>query len=267
MADENLNQSADQTAQQAPTDAATPATPVVSSTTPSVGDVTITATDTAPAATAPTEAAPAPAAAPATKIPSFNFPPAATKPVAKQEVKPVQQAAVKPVTKPVVQQTAAPAAQVAAVDTAAIVAKAQAEASTTGKIILQQVADYMTAMAPRKMVSVDAGARFQVGLYRTITRMINTLDDDFDLVFTAVLRLFADNLDGVFHETHVFRFMEHVPLSKDEITAFQRLLNLFINVADPKGRAAGLKMTDFNKTLQLGLTDAGRSRVLTYFNK
>jgi hypothetical protein len=250
MAD-NDQQSNDQTAQQAPSDT--------------------TAQNAATQQQAPQQAPqeqPAPAA-PAAPTPT----PTAPAPVVKQPAAspvsatlPKPQPVTKPVTAPVPVKTA-PAAPVEKVDFRTLIARAQAEATNTGRILLQQLSDYMEAMAPRAPITVSAGSRQQVVLYRMITRMINTLDEDFNLVFTTFLRLFSEHADGVFSETHVFRFMEHIALGSDEIKTFQRLLNLFKNVADPKGRAAGLKMTDFSKTLEFGITDEGRSRILGYFNK
>lgn len=222
-------------------------------------------TETAPATPAPT--APTATTTPAAPAPK----PAVTTVTKVAQQQPAKQTLADAIKSgaPVVTNTKAPAATVTPTETATqeLIAKAQAEASSAGRVILQNVLDYMQAMDPKKPVNADIGSRYQVSLYRAITRTINNLGDDFDLVFTAILRLFADNGSDVFAERFVFRFMDSVNLSSDEIKGYQRLLNLLINTADPKGRASGLKMTDFNKTLEFGLTEEGRARVLTYFNK
>jgi hypothetical protein len=125
---------------------------------------------------------------------------------------------------------------------------------------------YMEEMAPKRPISAEAGALNQKALYNTIVNTINFEEQYFHEVFTAILRLFEANKDGVFHETHVWRFMESVALSKDDLTAFQRLLSLIQVLGPVKGREQAIKQFDFNKVLQYRLNDAGRQRLLTYFN-
>lgn len=150
----------------------------------------------------------------------------------------------------------------------AVIDKAAQKASTVGKLALFQVGDYMENMRPRRMVTIAEGSRYQVTLYRALTRIINDLEDpaDFNHVFTTVLKLFDDHKEGVFHEAYAFRFFEHVALSMEDRKAFQRLLNLLKIVAPVRGRAIALKQVDFNKSMQFGVSDAGRQRLMNYFN-
>jgi hypothetical protein len=149
----------------------------------------------------------------------------------------------------------------------AMIEKAAAEATTGGAIVLRTIGDYMENMKPKKPISHTDGARHQVSLYRALMKAINNLDDDFALVFTTILRLFNEHRDGVFHDAYVFRFMESVSLPVQDRQAFQRVLNLLKAAADPSTRAAALKQTDFEKTMEHGFTDQGRQNILTYFQK
>lgn len=145
--------------------------------------------------------------------------------------------------------------------------KAKAEATTVGKMALDQIAAYMDAMAPKKPQTPQTGVRHQVQLYRTLTMVINKLDSDFFLVWGAILKVFHEQKNGVFHETAVFRFPEHITLAPDDQKAFHRLLNLIKITADPQSRNAATRQVDFKRTLEFGVTEAGRVKLLNFYNK
>ena len=140
-------------------------------------------------------------------------------------------------------------------------------ASVIGNINYQNIIDYMGKMAPKVPVNKDDGSRNQVRLFKSLTTIINTLDTDFNLVFGSALKLFHENADGVFHETHVFRFMEHITLSDIERTAFQRILNLMKLTADPKGRAIAINQINMNATTEFCISEQGKQNLIKFFNK
>ena len=137
--------------------------------------------------------------------------------------------------------------------------------STLSKFALHNVAEYMDNMAARKPVDVVTGARHQVTLYRAITSIINSNENDFAPAFGALLSMFHNNAEGAFHETRVFRFFDQMALPENDRKAFQRLLNLIKITADPKARALALTQVDMSATLQHGLSDLGRQKVLNFF--
>lgn len=203
------------------------------------------ATDTAPAA----DAAPAPVAAPVAGT------------VVQQPVVAPAPVAAEPQPTPV-----APAAT-AVPEVVAILEKAKSEASTVGKMVLDQIEQYIDVMAPKKPQDPKSGVRWQVMLYRALTTAVNKLDDDFFLVWGTILKVFHSLKDDVFHEAYVFRFMEHVALPAEDQKGFQRLLNLIKTTAEPQGRNAALKQVDFAKTLEFGVTEQGRQKLLNFYNK
>ena len=138
-------------------------------------------------------------------------------------------------------------------------------ASILGKILYQNVVDYIAAMAPRKPVLVSDGVRSQVQLFRSLTNIINNLESDFNVVFGSVLQLFNEHSEGSFHETRVFRFFDNIPLSKEESTSFQRLLNLIKVTADPKSRSTALKQVNIAASLEF-VSEKGKQKVMAFFN-
>lgn len=148
-----------------------------------------------------------------------------------------------------------------------IIDEVSAKVGNTAKFNLQTLADYMENMAPRKVMAANDGARHQVALYRALTNIINNTTDDFPAAFAAVLKLMDENRDGVFHESHVFRFMDVIALPEADRKAFQRLLNLLKLLAPTKGRKLAMGQVDFERSLEHGITEAGRQRVAAFFNR
>lgn len=173
---------------------------------------------------------------------------------------PVQAAAVTPTETPV--KPAAPALP----EVAAIFEKAKAEATSTGRMFLEQIEAYIAEMAPKKPQTAASISRWQVLLYRTLTSIINKCDADFYLVWRAVLAAFHSQKDGVFHESAVFRGMEHVVLPVNDQKGFQRILNIIKATAEPASRNAAIKQIDFSRSLEFGVTEAGRSKLLNFYN-
>jgi hypothetical protein len=133
------------------------------------------------------------------------------------------------------------------------------------KAIFARLADYARLMAPKRPVSVTDGARQQVSMFRTIQNLINNEENNFSELFTALLKFIHHHRDGVFHDTHVFRFYENMVLNSDELKAFTNIMHVLRAMADPSTRALASKSINFQRALQFGLTDRGRSKITDYF--
>lgn len=126
---------------------------------------------------------------------------------------------------------------------------------------------YIQAVAPRKPVTTEELVRAQTSLYRVISQVINGLEgEDFTGAWGYLLQMAHAHRKGVFSEIYLFRGFEDIVLPEAERKAFQRLLNLIKLTADPKSRQIALKQVDITKTLELGLTEPGRQRVLGFYN-
>jgi multidrug efflux pump subunit AcrA (membrane-fusion protein) len=139
--------------------------------------------------------------------------------------------------------------------------------STAGKIVLATLDTYTDAMKPRKPVSDAECNRNQVGLYRNFVNMIENLDEDFNTVFTIVLKHIDTYSEGAFSERYVFRDFANLTLSKEDLKGFCNILNLLKVLANIETRALALRQVDLNASLQFPFTEAGRQRVLAYFGK
>ena len=139
--------------------------------------------------------------------------------------------------------------------------------SLIGEMAYQNILDYMVAMAPKKPIQIDAGCRHQTRLYSSILSIINNLDSDFNQAYGALLKLVHDNKDGVFHETQIFRFMEHISLPVNDRKAFTRILNMMKVTADPKGRDLALKQVSLKNSLEFGVTESGLQRIMAFYGQ
>lgn len=152
-------------------------------------------------------------------------------------------------------------------DAQAVLEQAKKKVSTSGQLILSQLQDYIGAMHPRKPQTSTTINAHQVRLFRLIQNTINNLDEDFRPVFGHILVTFDALKDSVFHEAAVFRHMDNITLSSTDRTAFERLLNLIKMTADVKGRELAARQVNFTKSLEAGITPAGREKILRFFGK
>lgn len=131
---------------------------------------------------------------------------------------------------------------------------------------LLRVQQYIKDMNPLIPVDYRNGAAHQVGLYRALQNIINEQGDNFQAMFTGVLRLIDRNSGEreVFHEYNVFRFLPDVELNADDRRAFTNIISLLKSIANAQTRQKALKMMDHDRMLAYGLTASGRDRVLAY---
>ncbi|SAK83924.1 hypothetical protein AWB81_04252 [Caballeronia arationis] len=141
------------------------------------------------------------------------------------------------------------------------------DASIPAKIVLNTINEYLDKMKPGMPISVKDGTQQQVNFYQALISAINNLEADFRPTLTAILALFHHHREGALRETHVFRFVQHVPLSKEHRKGFEKIVTLLKTLADPKSRQAVLKQVDFQPLLAYGLTEKGRTRLTAYFGK
>lgn len=254
----------------APSTLATP-DPVTDNTTPtpdttdtSVDTTADTSVDTTTAAPAP-EADPTPLAAPVVVNTGVSDP--APAPVVAAPFVPDTPPVVLPVPAgtPIVAAAAAPApvssgpTGIPAVD--AILA--QVPSSLLTPII--SIKNYMEMMKPGRPMDPKAGAANQVNLYRAMQAIVNKDTEHFEALFTAMLRMFEHGAQGVFHETYVYRFAEHVVMNAEEIKAWQKMVNLFKVMGPVDGRDLARKAVSIEQSV-VHLAEGAKSRILAYFS-
>ena len=132
--------------------------------------------------------------------------------------------------------------------------------------LIAQLRNYIDRMKPGMPVSGDKGAGHQYSLWVLLSTLVNQSQDDFTNLWALVLAFFHEYRDGVFHDRYVFRFSEYWSRPEAELQAFQRLLNLIKLTSNVAGRESALKQIDLQRSLSVGFTEAGRQRLLQFYN-
>lgn len=186
-----------------------------------------------------------------------QVPPEPVEPVARQELVLPPTARIEPI-KPIVEEAPAPNPKESTdIDSSNF--------SHVGQRVLGILSNYQDVMAPRKPVSDEQINNQQKLLFEAMVKTINDSGEDFEPLMKRVLRWFEDNRAGVCHEARLYRGMDNIQLSKNDRTAFMRLLNMFKLLSNGQYRQVAIKQIDMVATLQYAITDTGRNRVMAFF--
>jgi hypothetical protein len=170
---------------------------------------------------------------------------------------------------PVVKEEAAvlPAVQTGITEVDQIVAGLMKNASLEAKIIINTITEYIVKMKPGKPIAQKDGVMQQVGFYNALLGAINNLEADFRPTMQAILALLHHHREGAFKETHVFRFVEHIPLSTEHRFGFRKIITLLKTLANPATRQDLLRQIHFEQVTKYGLTERGRVKLAAFFGK
>lgn len=146
--------------------------------------------------------------------------------------------------------------------------KMKAEGNNTTKNIVVHLEGYMQAMMPGKVTTEAEGVRAQQGLWNALRNMIENSGNDFDQAFSTVVRMFKEHGGPrqVFHEAYVFRFAEHMTMGKEDITAFQSLINIIKLLAKSNSKADAIRQLDVDRALGSTYSEQARNRVIAYLH-
>lgn len=134
------------------------------------------------------------------------------------------------------------------------------------KNLLSALDLYVEKMHPDRKVSDDEGAKCQYTLWRAISFVVDQSSaDEFKKLWHIVLAYFEYYKESVFHDRYIFRFSEFWQWSDDQLTAFQRLINVIKLTSNPDTRSQGLRKVDLNRSLDTGISDAGRQKLVGFY--
>lgn len=139
--------------------------------------------------------------------------------------------------------------------------------TTTQKNLIAALDKYLDDMKPRKPIANNKGADTQHLFWKTLWSVIeHSSQEEFKSLWTIVLAYFDKFKNDAFNERYVYRFAEYWNANVDELSAYQRLLNLIHLTADPKQRTLGLKQVNVDKSLELIFSEQGRQKVLSFYH-
>ena len=139
--------------------------------------------------------------------------------------------------------------------------------SALTKGTITDLLQYSKEMGPNSRITPVTGAPKQVALYRSLMNGINNGSNDFPIMFSTILRIVYElKTTGAFQEKLIYRYFPSMALNKADRDAFAALIHTLITLSATSGRATAMKQIDFNKLTAFGYTQAGRQRLLSFFN-
>jgi hypothetical protein len=160
-----------------------------------------------------------------------------------------------------------PAVQTGISEVDQVVENLMKNAGIEAKIIINTLKEYIVKMKPGKPIAQAEGTMLQVGFYNALLSAINNLEADFRPTMQAILALLHAHKDGAFKETHVFRFVEHIPLSTAHRFGFRKIITLLKTLANPATRQDLLRQIHFEQVTKYGLNERGRVKLAAFFGK
>lgn len=145
--------------------------------------------------------------------------------------------------------------------------KIKEDGTPTEQALLKALDAYVNVLAPGKAVDPKLGAFHQHTLWQTLRFTVQSSPEgEFNRLWNIVLAFAQLHKDGAFHERYIMRFSEDWHYDLEELTAFQRLINLIKLTADHTKRQANLRQVDINRTLERGFNDHGRTRLISFYS-
>jgi hypothetical protein len=168
-----------------------------------------------------------------------------------------------PTEEPVVVPNSTPVEPVS--DFKAAIAAVLASGKINHIVLVETLDNYVTRMAPGVPITEVAGAKEQYSLWKAIKTVVEGKPQDFKQLWNIILAYFNEYENSTLHDKYVFRFSSSLNMEKSEIDAFYRILNLIKLTANPGNRASGLKQLSLNKTLEIGFSEEGKQRILSFY--
>jgi hypothetical protein len=134
------------------------------------------------------------------------------------------------------------------------------------KALVNSLEAYSAKMAPGIPIDVEVGAHEQWVLWSTLRSVIQSApDEEFKRLWSIVLAYAEEHKDGAFTEGCLFRFSEYWRFDLEELAGFHRILNLIKATSNIDTRAKSLRTVDLTRTLDKGISERGRSRLVSFY--
>jgi hypothetical protein len=88
---------------------------------------------------------------------------------------------------------------------------------------------------------------------------------EFNSCYSIILDFFKAYEKGAFGDRYVYRGAEFLTMQKDEIEAFQQMVNLIKITCESKSRKHALQQVNLERTLAKYFTEPARQKVVAYY--
>lgn len=104
------------------------------------------------------------------------------------------------------------------------------------RMLVTHLDNYVEAMGPNVPISDAIGTRMQQQLAGDIFGALEASPQESSVALKVIEQYFIEYNDHAFARSHVFRFMDKIPMDHQKGLAFQSLLHLFIELSNPGTR-------------------------------
>ena len=133
------------------------------------------------------------------------------------------------------------------------------------KIVIAQLEEYVAAMGPKAPVDAITGQTHQRKLYNSFLTALQAGNGEYMIAITVIMYFFHRYRNECFDLRLVYRFMDTIKLDATNRSAFQQLINLFVETANPATRARGLKAADLNKVVTFLPSNKCKEHLLAFY--
>lgn len=194
--------------------------------------------------------------------------PAVEKVEVTEQVAPVEQQQAPAPVETVVQEPEAPVLEIAPITEApkfepgALVAAV--ERSHMFNVVIAGVRSYEEQMDRLLPQSPATGALQQKLLHDNFQLLFKLPAPEFREAMDQIIAIFKENKTGCFSETHLFRFSENVPLSKEAATGFWRFNHILLSAAQVERREVK-KLNDLGLLVSWVPSNDSHQLLMNYF--
>ena len=179
-------------------------------------------------------------------------------------VTPIQPAPKAPSPQPAVQTTQVQPVAIPLLD---YIAQLKVAGTQEEKNLIIAIETYMSYMNPGVPVKGDKGTKYQYALWKTISHILDQAPrGEFNKLWNLLLGYFNFYKEGVFNDRYIFRFAECWSWTQDELKGMNSIFNLLKLTADPATRSTGLTQVNMEKSLSVGISEEGRSRITSFYS-
>jgi hypothetical protein len=147
-----------------------------------------------------------------------------------------------------------------------LIQRVQESGNQTEKMVVEAIAQYREVMQPGKPVVPANGVQAQYRLWKFLSYLLESApQEDFRRAWNVLLNMVHLHKDEIFGDRYVYRFSEEWTFFQEELSAYQRLLNILKLTANAQERATGLKQVDLNRSLEVGFSESARQRLVGFY--
>lgn len=139
------------------------------------------------------------------------------------------------------------------------------EITLLDKVLKQHLESYVENMAPKTPLTIQEGAGYQKQLFNLLQAIMKLEPAKFTSAMDYLIKVIEANRSGVFNELYVYRYLDHVALSKQQLKEFENLVNLLLLAGQGKSRTVALQQVDLEKSLSVMHDVDHQQKMVAYF--